>query len=127
MTEQTDVEEFLRTFEHPQKDVLLRVREIILGVDPSIQEGIKWKVPSFRTTEYFATFHVRSKKGMGLILHFGAKKREDLPQRSTISDPTNMLEWLSDDRAMITFASMEDVTNNEREFATIIRQWSSHV
>lgn len=127
MTEQTDVEEFLRTFEHPQKDVLLRVREIILGVDPSIQEGIKWKVPSFRTTEYFATFHVRSKKGMGLILHFGAKKREDLPQRSTISDPTNMLEWLSDDRAMITFASMEDVTSNEREFATIIRQWSSHV
>lgn len=127
MTQQTDVEEFLRTFEHPHKDVLLRVREIILGVDPGIQEGIKWKVPSFRTTEYFATFHVRSKKGMGLILHFGAKKRGDLPQRTAISDPTNMLEWLSDDRAMITFASMEEVTNNEREFATIIRQWSSYV
>ena len=127
MTEQTDVEEYLRTFEHPNKEVLLRVREIILGVDPKIQEGIKWKVPSFRTTEFFATFHVRSKKAMGLVLHFGAKKRQDLPERSTISDPTNLLEWLSDDRAMITFGSIQEVDKSEHEFANIIRQWSKLV
>jgi hypothetical protein len=68
------VETFLASLDYPYRQELLALRQIILAADPSIAEGIKWKVPSFRTSEYFATMNLRVKKGIGVILHFGAKK-----------------------------------------------------
>jgi hypothetical protein len=54
----TDVEAFLAALDHPFKDGILRVRKIFLAADPRIAKGIKWNAPSFRTSEYFATFHL---------------------------------------------------------------------
>src|SRR5262245_41223578 len=50
---------FLRELDHPLKQEVEAVRQIILGVSPEIREGIKWNAPSFRTTEYFATLNLR--------------------------------------------------------------------
>jgi hypothetical protein len=58
------VEEFLETFDHPLKQEVIALRAIILGADARITEGIKWNVPSFRTSEYFATFHLRSNEAV---------------------------------------------------------------
>ena len=63
---------FLASLDHPFLREILALREIILGADPSIVEGIKWNAPSFRTSEYFATFHLRARDGVQLILHRGA-------------------------------------------------------
>ena len=64
-----DVEIFLAALDHPLKPEILALRQIILAADPSITEGIKWNVPSFRTSEYFATMHLRAKDGIHVILH----------------------------------------------------------
>ena len=40
----------------------------------AVDEFMK-SLPSFKTTEYFATTNLRTKKGIGLVLHFGAKVR----------------------------------------------------
>ena len=67
---------YLRDLEHPLKKEIEAVRRIVLGFTPAIGEGIKWNVPSFRTaTEYFATFNLRAKDSVQLILHLGAKVR----------------------------------------------------
>lgn len=65
----------------PFREALETVRRIILSVDSSIQEGVKWNSPSFRTADWFATVNLRGKGGeerVWLILHAGAKAGPDL-------------------------------------------------
>ena len=75
-----EVEAFLEKLDHPRKPEIEALRRIILGAHASVHEGIKWNAPSFRTTEYFATFHLRAKDGVALIFHRGAKKRAVPPR-----------------------------------------------
>jgi len=122
-----DVESFFAALDHPHGAELRALRQLILDADPSISEGIKWNVPSFRTTEYFATLHLRAKRGVGVILHFGAKKRDDVAARAAIADPSSLLEWLAEDRAMATFLDLKDVEARRAAFTEILRQWIKHV
>ncbi|HKA21578.1 MAG TPA: DUF1801 domain-containing protein [Blastocatellia bacterium] len=117
------VDEFMRTLEHPPKKLIEAIRNSILGADRSITEGIKWNSPSFRTSEHFATMNLREKKGIGVILHRGAKKR-DLPSGGIIiEDPSKVLKWLGKDRAMIVFDSLGDFSRRNDAFERIIQQW----
>src|SRR5262245_3699804 len=121
------VDEFMRTLDHPFKKEIEAIRKSVLGVDKTIAEGIKWNSPSFRTSEYFATTNLREKKGIGLILHLGAKVR-DLPAGGVvIDDPAKLLEWRGKDRAMIVFASSADFKDKKSAFERIIRRWIVHV
>lgn len=120
-----DVDAFLASLEHPHKQEILALRQIILGVDPGIAEGIKWNAPSFRTSEYFATFHLRAKEGVQVILHLGAKKRDT--SGFGIADPESLLEWLGGDRASVKFRDMKDIDARRSAFAEVIRQWIQHV
>lgn len=121
------VDAFMGTLEHPFKRDIEVIRATILGVDPSIAEGIKWKAPSFRTTEYFATTNLREKKGIGVILHRGAKVRGAPSGGLGIDDPAGLLVWLGDDRAMVVFSGLKDFEAKRQAFEGIIRQWIAHV
>jgi hypothetical protein len=122
-----DVEAFLAALDHPRKPEIQALRRIILGADPAIGEGIKWNAPSFRTTEWFATFHLRAKAGVQVILHFGAKVRDKSGARAAIADPQSLLAWLGPDRASATFRDLADVEAKESAFAALIRQWIEHL
>ena len=87
--------------EHPHKPAIELLRKLMLGVDPSVREGIKWNAPSFRTSEYFATTYLRSKTGIGLILHLGAKVREPADGGVAFNDPDKLLEWLGNGLSLI--------------------------
>lgn len=121
------VDEFMRALDHRLKGEIEAIRAAILGVDDSIAEGIKWKAPSFRTSGYFATVNLREKKGIGLILHLGAKVRNLSSGSIGIDDPAQLLKWLGKDRAMIVFESQGDFAAKKAAFERIIRQWIVHV
>jgi hypothetical protein len=93
------VDRFMAALEHPHKPEIEALRQAICAVDPSIAEGVKWNAPSWRTTDYFATTHLRAKTGFGLILHLGAKARDMPDGRLAIADPGGLLKWLGKDRA----------------------------
>jgi hypothetical protein len=121
-----DVERLLAALDHPRKPEILALRQIILGADPRIAEEVKWNAPSFRTTEHFATFHLRAKGGVQVVLHLGAKPRET-PGRLPIDDPLGLLTWRSNDRALAQFADLREVEARREALAAIIRQWIAHV
>jgi hypothetical protein len=129
-SEPESVEAFL-ALDQPFKEEILALREIILGADPGIAEGIKWKVPSFRTSgrasDYFATLHLRGKDGAQVILHFGAKKRDNPTAGAGIADPESLLKWLADDRAMTKFRGLEDIRARRSAFTEVIREWIQHL
>jgi hypothetical protein len=123
----TDVETFLAAFNGFYKLEMLALRQIILNAHSSIAEGIKWNVPSFRTSEHFATLHLRSKEGIGVVLHLGAKKRDIAGNTLVITDPAALLKWLAKDRALITFRDVQDIEAKRSAFEDILRQWIQYV
>lgn len=121
------VEDFLAALDHPFKPEILALRQILLGADPGIAEGIKWNAPSFRTTEYFATFHLRAKDGVQVILHLGAKTRDTATTGIAIADPDALLEWLAKDRASARFHDLQEIEAKRSAFEAVIRQWIRYV
>ena len=122
-----DVAAFLEALQHPHKTAILALRSLILSADERIGEGIKWNVPSFRTSEWFATLHLRAKRGVGVILHFGAKKSAISQTGVAIADPTGLLEWLGKDRASVLFADIDDIQTRQDAFVALLREWIGHV
>ena len=112
---------------HPYKSEVQLIRQAILRASPGIAEGIKWKAPSFRTHEYFATVNLREKEGIGVILHLGAKVRDIGPGALSIEDPARLLKWLAPDRASVRFTSQSDFQSKEIAFSALIRTWVAHV
>ncbi|RZJ07494.1 MAG: DUF1801 domain-containing protein [Rubrivivax sp.] len=121
------VDAFMATLDHPHKAEIAALRQALAQVDPSIAEGIKWNAPSWRTSEYFATTHLRAKAGFGLILHLGAKARQLPEGRLAIADPNRLLKWLGKDRAQVEFATAADFSAKLPALQAIIRQWINHV
>ena len=118
------VASLLASLEHPFKREIFAVRELILGADPRITEGVKWNAPSFRTTEWFATVHLRARDGVQVILHRGAKAREGAP---SLDDPSGLLEWMGKDRASVKFSDLDDVKAKRERFTAIVRGWIANV
>lgn len=118
---------FLHQLNHPLKQDIEAVREIILGASREIREGIKWKAPSFRTTEYFATVNVRAKEGVQLVFHRGAKVRHDLTQQLKIADPEGLIKWLAKDRCLVTLGTGKDIQARKASLRNIVREWIQHV
>lgn len=117
----------MQQLEHPLKAEIEAVRQLLLGAHPSITEGIKWKAPSFRTNEYFATVNVRCQDAVQIILHLGAKVRPDIRERITVADSTSLLEWLGDDRASAKFKDRFEIEAQRPAFEAIVRQWITHL
>ena len=122
----TEVEAFLAELQHPQRAEILALRKIILATDPTIGEGIKWNAPSFHTTEHFATFHLRAKPDLQLVLHRGARRRADA-EAFAVDDPQGLLEWRDSDRAVINLKSLKDITARKTALTRLLRQWISQV
>jgi hypothetical protein len=118
-----NVDSFLAALNSPFKPQILALRQIILEIDPSITEQIKWNVPSFCTSEHFATFNLRAKDSTGIILHLGAKVRDTAVTGISISDPESLLEWLGADRAIVKFYDLNDIESKKLAFVKIVQQW----
>lgn len=124
---QQSVDDFITSLEHSRKAEIQTLRRIILAADPTIREEIKWNAPSFYTSEHFATMHLRTKQGIGLIMHFGAKKDAVSETGVTIADPNGLLQWLAKDRAVVAFSDTADIESKRAALTAIIREWIKHL
>ena len=122
----TTVDDFVAGLDHPLKDTIVALRSLVLGVDPAIGEEIKWNAPSFRTSEHFATMHLRAPDVVQLILHLGARRGRTIPA-GAIADPHRLLVWLGPDRASLSVRGAEELAARRDAMAAILRQWIAHV
>ncbi len=117
------VDDFLRALDDPRKPLMEALRALILSVDPRVGEGIKWNAPSFKTTDHFATFHLRAKDGLKLILHTGAKTKASAKDGMEVPDPEGMLEWPSKDRAIVTLKDEAELRRKQDALVAILTAW----
>ena len=122
-----EVEAYMAALDHPLKAAVVALRAIILSADAAVGEEIKWNVPSFHTSEHFATFHLRGAQGVQVVLHLGARPRKDAPVRAGIVDGAELLEWRGPDRAIATFRDLADVEAKREAFTRVLRQWITYL
>lgn len=119
-----EVDNFLKELNHPQIDEIEQIREIILKTDTEITEIIKWNAPSYvYNGQDRITFHFPPKRDKFLLVfHTGAKVKA----RSTaniIRDESGLLEWKSDDRAIMTFKDNKFLEDNKTYIKTLVHEW----
>jgi len=126
-----EAQAFLHALEHARKAEILALRRIVLDADKRIAEGVKWNSLSFRTEgemgEWFATVNLREKQGVGMILHFGAKKNAIAETGVAIADPEGLLRWLAKDRGAVVFGGGAELKAKKAALQTLLREWIAHV
>lgn len=120
-----DAGAFMAALDHPLKKDIEIVRKLILGVSPKIADGVKWNSLSFRHTDWFATVNLRSKDVIQLVMHTGAKAKNNPDFK--IPDPGGLLLWLAKDRALATLGSGKTLKANAKAFEAIVKAWIKYV
>ncbi|KSU84552.1 protein of unknown function (DU1801) [Fictibacillus enclensis] len=121
---QEEVLTFMQVLDHPLKQEIQRVREIIQDTHPELNEQIKWNAPSYCFRgEDCLTFNLHGKGFFRLIFHCGANSKEPKSMRLLVKDKTGLLEWLADDRAMVKFYDMNDVEAKGEKLGDVIQTW----
>ena len=120
-----DAGAFMAALDHPLKADIEAIRKLILAVSPEIADGVKWNSLSFRHTDWFATVNLRSKDVIQLVMHTGAKAKNN--PKLTIPDENGLLVWLAKDRALATLAAGKTLKSNAKAFAAIVKAWVKYV
>jgi hypothetical protein len=108
-----EVDAWFSSSDHPLKDAMLRVREIILAADGRITESIKWKSPTFSFEGNIASFNPNTKKHVSLMFHQGASIPGEHPK----------LEGGSETVRYMRFADADDVERSRADVEAVIRAW----
>ncbi len=118
------VAKFFTDLDHPLKDALQRIREIILSSDKTITEHVKWKAPSFcHNGDDRVTCNMYRDGSILLIFHRGAKVKDSKGKGHLIDDPTGLLEWPADDRATLKLTSLDDVNEKQSVLKKLVKLW----
>ena len=107
-----DVDAWFADFQHPLKDAMLRVREIILE-EPRMQESIKWKTPTFGYRGNLASFNPRSKAHVSLLFHTGASILGEHPR----------LEGGGDTARYMRLADLTEVETAADDLRRVVAAW----
>ncbi len=108
-----EVDVWFEAFDHPLKDAMVRVREVILGADSRIEETVKWSTPTFMYKGNLVSFQPRTKKFVSLMFHRGADIPGDHPR-------------LEGDAALVRtmhFDDVADVEAHQKDLDDVVRAW----
>jgi uncharacterized protein YdhG (YjbR/CyaY superfamily) len=113
MPKSKEVEAWLARYQNPMKDVVLRIRDIVLGADSRIGECIKWQAPTFTFEGNLASFYPKSKQHASLMFHVGAR----IPGRHP------RLEGTGDTSRVMKIASVAEANAARSDIEKIVRAW----
>ncbi|WP_254155256.1 DUF1801 domain-containing protein [Chryseosolibacter indicus] len=123
LKETNEVNDFLDNLEHPLMPIILKLRSVILTSDKKLTEHIKWNAPSFCINgDDRITMKLFPPKNVQIIFHRGAKVKAQ-PKEKLIDDITGLLKWVTNDRAVATFTSLEEVESKASDLKVIVKKW----
>jgi len=108
-----EVEAWFRDLDHPLKDAMVQVRQVILGTDQRMDETIKWKSPTFVFEGNMASIDPRSKKQVQVMFHQGAALPGRHPQ----------LEGGGGTVRYMRFVDLADVKAKRGDLQAAVRAW----
>jgi hypothetical protein len=117
-------QEFLIKFDDERKQLVEAILQAITEECPALTETIKWNAPNFcDNSKDRMTMMLHKKDRVSLILHTGAKPKEDKKAPHLYTDDTELLEWNSNIRATISFFDLTDFLSKKILFKKAIKRW----
>jgi len=117
------VDAFMAELHHPLKSGIQQLRAAILASNDAITEHVKWNAPTFRYDGIDrVTFRLQPGDRLQLVLHRGAKTRDDGDDLRFV-DTSGLLEWLATDRAVVTFRDLADVEARQAAVVDLVNRW----
>jgi len=120
-----DATALVTSVKHPLQTGINALRSFILTNNPELTENIRWNGPNYVCKDQDRiTMRVQSPKLVQLIFHCGAKVQQ-IPAEKLIDDDSGLLDWKSNDRAVITFKNLEEIESGKDALQEIIIKWLS--
>lgn len=113
MNQSTEVAAWLESYDNPMKDVVRRVREIILRADPRIEEGLEDDAPVFSYRGTLASIFPESKKHASLMVARGAEIPGHHPRLEGSNDPARVMK----------IHDMSDANAARDDLQHLVRAW----
>jgi hypothetical protein len=119
-----EVTQFLDEQNHPFRKEIEQLRNCILSANTALTENIKWNGPNycFDNADRITMRIQPPTKQVQLIFHRGASKQTQ-PKDKLISNKSKLLVWKENDRAIVTFKSLQDIENGKAELTIIVNEW----
>lgn len=112
MVTNPEVDAWFADYEHPAKQAMLRVRQIVLE-DERMSESIKWKSPTFMYEGNMASFNPRTKSHVSLMFHTGASIPGEHPRLAGGGKTARYMK----------FADLADVEAAADEIRSVVDAW----
>jgi hypothetical protein len=128
-TDQEQVTQHIRQLDQSIQPIVEQLRQIILSIDKTIGERIKWNNPSFYYTGEMKASDPKEYKRELIVFNLH-KNRIMLvfPSGAKVNDTTGFLEGdYTDGRRITIFKDPEDVVAREKALRKIIKTWLSLV
>jgi len=124
-TETARVDEYMKTLDHPLKELSEAIRKVILSAHPELGEEIKWNAPSFFFTGPLSPFAPKEYKRV--VVNFNYFKRDCIRliflKAGALSNESGLLEGAYEDgRRLAQFHSFAELENYGAALKTIVRQ-----
>ena len=113
MNRNQEVDDWFKSYTHPLKDVMVKVRDTILSTNDLIEECIKWKSPTFMYKGNIASFNPRTKKHVSLMFHTGASIPGNFPH----------LEGSGNTARYLKIHTMDQANELKSEIESIMKSW----
>jgi uncharacterized protein YdhG (YjbR/CyaY superfamily) len=113
MARSKEVDAWFAKYDNPMKEVVQRIREIILAADPRMDECIKWQAPTFTYRGNLASFFPKSRQHASLMFHTGAHIPGEHPR----------LEGSGETARTMKIGSVEEADAARRDIERIVRAW----
>lgn len=118
-----EVTKFLDELNHPLRNGIEELRQILLNSANGLSENIKWNGPNYCfEKEDRVTMRIQPPKQIQLIFHRGAKKINQ-PKDKLIDDKSGLLTWKENDRALATFKNIDEIKKAKSSLEKIINEW----
>ena len=108
-----DVDAWFDSYDNPQRDLVLAVRQVVLDTDPRVSETIKWQAPTFMYRGNIASFYPKATKRVSLMFHTGA----------SLPDPAGLLEGEGATSRVAKFVDAADLEAKTEALQGLVRAW----
>ena len=120
------VDAYIQKMQHPLKDVVMTLRQIILSTDPEIGEEIKWNAPTFFYTGEMTPFNPKEYKRYLIVFNLFKQDciRLVFPSGAKVKDTSGLLTGdYTDGRRLALFYSLEDINSKKEALQRVIKEW----
>lgn len=117
----SEVDALLETSEHPLRDDIVRVRQLILEASGRVSEAVRWNAPAFLIgRQIFGFVDLSEHESIHLVLH---------PARNRVAEPLEipgraaaLVSWRRDDEAVVVIDPSR-LKAHRTALTALIRAW----